>query len=93
MEKKFIEQKEGIFNGFFGYLKGDDKNVNKFMRSRIEEKWGIISKGKDNESIKNYYKKLIYEDKKEITNNLIKIQAVAKYFGSDTSILLNIFKL
>ena len=63
------------------------------MRSRIEEKWGIISKGKDNETIKNYYKKLIYEDKKEITNNLIKIQAVAKYFGSDKCILLNIIKL
>ena len=38
------------------------------MRSRIEEKWGIISKGKDNEIIKNDYKKLIDEDKKEITN-------------------------
>ena len=59
------------------------------MRASLEEQWGILLKGKDIETIKNDYNKLINEDKKEIVNNLIKIQEIVKYSYSNT----NIFEL
>lgn len=71
-EKKFIEEKEEIFNEFCKYLKNNYCNNNKFERASIEEQWGILLKAKDIITIKNSYEKLIKEDKKQIINNLIK---------------------
>ena len=85
-DKKFIEQKEEVFNNFCVFLNNDCKEINKFERASIEEKWGILLKAPDIEAIRNGYQKLINEDKKEIKNNLIKIQEIVKYSESNTKI-------
>ena len=85
-DKVFIEQKEEIFSEFLQYLKDYYKECNKFVRASIEEQWGILLKGKDIETIKDNYNKLIKEDKKEIVNNLIKIQEIVKYSYNNTDI-------
>ena len=77
-DKIFIEEKEGVFEQFCQYLKDNYKECNKFVRASLEEQWGILLKEKDIETIKNNYEKLINEDKKEIVNNLIKIQEIVK---------------
>ena len=85
-EKKFIEQKEEVFKKFCEYLKDNYKETNLFIRASIEEQWGILLKGKDIVKIQNDYEHLIKEDKKEIKNNLIKIQDAVKYSKSNTEI-------
>ena len=77
-DKIFIEEKEGVFEQFCQYLKDNYKECNKFVRASLEEQWGILLKEKDIETIKNNYEKLINGDKKEIVNNLIKIQEIVK---------------
>ena len=83
---KFIEQKEELFKKFCQYLKDAYKEKNKFERASIEEQWGILIKGQNIETIRNDYQKLIKEDKKEIINNLIKIQEMVKYSEIKTDI-------
>ena len=85
-DKIFIEQKEEVFEQLCHYLKNECKQINKFERASIEEKWGILLKARNIETIRNDYQKLIKEDKKVIKNNLIKIQEIVKYSESNTNI-------
>ena len=85
-EMVFIQQKEELFKKFCKYLKDKYNESNTFERANIEEKWGKILKGKDIKTILKNYEKLINEDNKQITNNLIKIQEIVNYSKSDTTI-------
>ena len=85
-EMVFIQQKEELFKKFCKYLKDKYSESNTFERANIEEKWGKILKGKDIKTILKNYEKLINEDNKQITNNLIKIQEIVNYSKSDTTI-------
>ena len=85
-DKIFIEQKEEIFQQLCLFLNINCKEINKFERASIEEKWGILLKAPDIETIRNGYQKLINENIKEIKNNLIKIQKIVKYSESNTTI-------
>ena len=90
---KFIEQKERLFEEFCKYLKSEYAHCNEYKKASIQELWGIILKGKNISTIKKNYEKLIKEDKKEVKNNLIKIQETIHYMGRLDNFDENIFKL
>ena len=85
-EMVFIQQKEELFKKFCKYLKVEYNESNTFEKASIEEKWGIILKEKDINIIRKNYEKLINEDNKQITNNLIKIQEMVNYSKIDKNI-------
>ena len=75
-EMIFIQQKEELFQKFCQHSRLNYKNSDNFQKACIEEKWGIILKGKDIETIEKDFLKLTQEDDKKIDNNLIKIQQI-----------------
>ena len=92
-EMKIILKKEELFNDFCKYLKNDCKNCNNYVKSSIEEKWGILLKDKKIENIEKNYMELKSVKVHQIENNLIKIKDIINNSDNSKNFYTKIFEM
>ena len=84
-EMKFIEDKEKLFTKFCKYLKDNYKNTDTYVKSSVEEQWGIILKNNNIDKIREDFTNLTNKTSHPIKNTLIEIHKIVHYLDNSSN--------